>query len=87
MLIRLLALVRKEFLALLKDRRSRMVLIVPPMIQLMVFGYAASFDLKDIPFAVYNEDRGAASRDLPAWKGTKKRDGQAGDGRAGTARG
>ncbi|MEW5770581.1 MAG: ABC transporter permease [Pseudomonadota bacterium] len=66
MLIRLLALVRKEFLALLKDRRSRMVLIVPPMIQLLVFGYAATFDLKDIPFAVYNEDRGAASRDLVA---------------------
>ena len=66
MLIRLLALVRKEFLALLKDKRSRMVLIVPPMIQLLVFGYAATFDLKDIPYAVYNEDRGAASRDLVA---------------------
>jgi len=66
MLIRLLALVRKEFLALLKDKRSRLVLIVPPMIQLLVFGYAATFDLKDIPFAVYNEDRGAASRDLVA---------------------
>jgi len=65
-LIRLLALVRKEFLALLKDRRSRMVLIVPPMIQLLVFGYAATFDLKEIPYAVYNEDRGAAARDLVA---------------------
>jgi ABC-2 type transport system permease protein len=66
MLIRLLALIRKEFLALLKDPRSRMVLIVPPMIQLLVFGYAATFDLKDIPYALYNEDRGAASRDLVA---------------------
>lgn len=66
MLIRLLALIRKEFLALLKDPRSRMVLIVPPMIQLLVFGYAATFDLKHIPYALYNEDRGAASRDLVA---------------------
>jgi ABC-2 type transport system permease protein len=65
-LTRLLALVRKEFLALLKDKRSRMVLIVPPMIQLLVFGYAATFDLKDIPYALYNEDRGIASRDLVA---------------------
>ena len=66
MLTRLLALIRKEFLALLKDPRSRLVLIVPPMIQLLVFGYAATFDLKDIPYALYNEDRGAASRDLVA---------------------
>lgn len=66
MLIRLLALIRKEFLALLKDPRSRLVLIVPPMIQLLVFGYAATFDLKDIPWALYNEDRGAASRELVA---------------------
>ena len=66
MLIRLLALIHKEFLALLKDPKSRMVLIVPPMIQLLVFGYAATFDLKDIPYALYNEDRGAASRELVA---------------------
>ncbi len=63
---RILALVSKEFLALLKDKRSRLVLIVPPLIQLMVFGYAATFDLKNVPFAVYNEDNGAASRQMLA---------------------
>lgn len=63
---RILALVRKEFLALFKDPRSRLVLIVPPLIQLLVFGYAATFDLKQVPYAVYNEDRGIASRDLLA---------------------
>jgi len=66
MLARILALVIKEFLALLKDKRSRIVLIGPPLIQLMVFGYAATFDLKNVPFAVYNEDSGAASRQLLA---------------------
>ena len=66
MLARIFALVTKEFLALLKDKRSRLVLVVPPLIQLMVFGYAATFDLKDVPFAVYNEDSGAASRQLLA---------------------
>ncbi len=66
MLARILALVTKEFLALLKDKRSRLVLIVPPLIQLVVFGYAATFDLKNVPFAVYNEDSGAASRELLA---------------------
>lgn len=63
---RILALVTKEFIALLKDKRSRVVLIGPPLIQLMIFGYAATFDLRNVPFAVYNEDRGAASRELLA---------------------
>jgi ABC-2 type transport system permease protein len=63
---RILALVIKEFIALLKDKRTRVVLIGPPLIQLMIFGYAATFDLKNVPFAVYNEDRGTASRDLLA---------------------
>jgi ABC-2 type transport system permease protein len=66
MIARILALVLKEFLALLKDKRSRIVLIVPPLIQMVVFGYAATFDLKNVPFVVYNEDQGAASRELLA---------------------
>ena len=66
MLQRILALIHKEFLALLKDPKSRLVLIVPPMIQLLIFGYAATFDLKQVPYAVYNEDGGIASRDLLA---------------------
>lgn len=66
MLTRVFALVLKEFLALLKDKRSRIVLIGPPLIQTVIFGYAATFDLKNVPFAVYNEDRGAASRELIA---------------------
>jgi len=65
-LTRIIALIVKEFLALLKDPKSRSVLIGPPFIQLIVFGYAATFELKDIPYAVYNEDRGAISRTLEA---------------------
>jgi len=66
MLRRILALTLKEFLALLKDKRSRIVVIVPPLVQLLVFGYAATFDLNHIPYAVYNEDAGPASRQLTA---------------------
>jgi ABC-2 type transport system permease protein len=66
MLDRILALVIKEFIALLKDRKSRVVLIVPPLIQLMVFGYAATYDLKNVPYAVYCEDKGEAARELLA---------------------
>lgn len=63
---RVFALAIKEFLALLRDPASRMVLIVPPLLQLLVFGYAASFDLNHIPYAVYNQDSGYASRQLLA---------------------
>lgn len=63
---RILALVGKEFLALFKDPRSRLVLIVPPLIQLLVFGYAATFDLKEVRYAVLDQDRGAAARELLA---------------------
>jgi ABC-2 type transport system permease protein len=63
---RIFALTIKELLTLLKDKRSRLVIIVPPLIQLMVFGYAATFDLKHVPFAVFSEDRGIVSRDLVA---------------------
>ncbi|MHB8885612.1 MAG: ABC transporter permease [Methylovirgula sp.] len=61
-----LALIVKELLAVLKDTKSRLVLIGPPLIQLIVFGYAATFDLNHVPVAVYNADQSVASRDLVA---------------------
>ena len=63
---RVLALVLKEFITLLKEGKSRAVLIVPPLIQLLVFGYAATYDLKHVPYAVYNEDPGPGGRRLAA---------------------
>ena len=61
-----LALIVKELLAVLRDAKSRMVLIGPPLIQLMVFGYAATFDLSHVPIAIYDQDPSQASRDLVA---------------------
>lgn len=63
---RVLALAHKELLALLRDAASRAVLIGPPIIQLLVFGYAATFDLKHVPFVVYNQDQGTLSREFIA---------------------
>ncbi len=68
---RIAALMKKEFLAVLKDTRSRLLLVLPPMIQLLVFGYAATYDLKQVPYAIYNEDGGVLSRRLEAdFRGT-----------------
>jgi ABC-2 type transport system permease protein len=60
-IFRVIALVRKEFLAVLKDPRGRFTVFVPPMIQCVVFGYAATFDLSDVPYAVLDQDRSQAS--------------------------
>jgi len=66
MLQRILALIVKEFLALLRDPRSRVVTFVPPLIQLVVFGYAASYDLSQVPYALFDRDHGGAARELAA---------------------
>jgi ABC-2 type transport system permease protein len=65
-LLRILALVRKELLAILKDPRSRAALFGPPIVQCFIFGYAASYDLNNVPYAVFDQDRTSASRDLLA---------------------
>ena len=58
------ALAIKEFLALMRDQRSRLVIIGPPIMQLIVFGFAATYDLNDVPIAIYNQDQGVESRNL-----------------------
>ncbi len=62
----ILALAIKELLAILKDKQSRVILIGPPIAQLLVFGYAATFDLNHIPVAIYDEDHSQLSRALVA---------------------
>ncbi|WP_457575970.1 ABC transporter permease [Desulfomarina sp.] len=63
---RILALVRKEFTTILKDPKSRFVIIGPPLIQFFLFGYAATYDLKNVRYAVYDESRSVLSRQLLA---------------------
>jgi ABC-2 type transport system permease protein len=63
-LLRILALIQKEFLAVLKDPRSRFIIFLPPIIQCLIFGYAASFDLNSVAYAVFDQDHSAASTAL-----------------------
>jgi pyoluteorin transport system permease protein len=65
-ILRILALTRKELLAVLKDPRSRFSLLIPPMLQCLIFGYAATYDLQVVPYAVLDQDRSAASYALLA---------------------
>jgi ABC-2 type transport system permease protein len=65
-ILRILALTRKELLAVLKDPRGRFTLIIPPIIQCLIYGYVASYDLNDVPYAVIDQDNSDASRALLA---------------------
>lgn len=60
------ALIRKEVLAIVKDPASRVILFAPALVQALVFGYAATYDLTHVPYAVLDQSRGAASADLLA---------------------
>lgn len=60
----LMALWRKEFLALFKDPANRVTLIIPAFLQALLFGYAASYDLTNVPYAVLDQSRSSASVEL-----------------------
>lgn len=61
---RLAALIVKELLAILRDRRGRMVLIGPPIIQLFIFAFAATLEVKNVSMAVLDQDRGRWAHEL-----------------------
>ncbi len=65
-LIRLRALLTKEFLQLLRDPRMRFFVVVPPIIQLMALGYAASFDVRQAQVGVVDYAHTQQSRELLA---------------------
>ena len=54
----------KELIQTLRDKRMRITLIVPPILQLIIFGYAANLDVKHIRTAIRDLDQSVASRDL-----------------------
>ncbi|NCO59897.1 MAG: ABC transporter permease [Deltaproteobacteria bacterium CG_4_8_14_3_um_filter_51_11] len=62
--LRVKALLWKEVLQAIRDPRLRFLIILPPLLQLVAFGYAANLDLKNIPIALYDEDRSSVSREL-----------------------
>ena len=61
---RVLHLMRKELIELRRDPRLFGIVIIAPIIQLSVLGYAATTDVKDIPIAIVDADRSPSSRAL-----------------------
>ncbi len=61
---RVYALIVKELLAVLQDNKSRLILIMPPLIQLFIFAFAATLDVTNISMGVLNEDYGKVAYEL-----------------------
>jgi ABC-2 type transport system permease protein len=64
MLARLKQMLIKEFIQTLRDKRTRVILIVPPLIQMLVFGYAATYEIHHVPTVVVDLDHSQESREL-----------------------
>lgn len=60
----LIALIRKEFLAIWSDKKSRIIIIVPPLIQLVLFSFAVTLEVKNINIAVLDRDNTPKSEEL-----------------------
>jgi ABC-2 type transport system permease protein len=58
------AIVRKEFIVVLRDRTTLFFMFFPPLLQIIAFGFALDNDVKHMALAVYDEDRTTESRQL-----------------------
>ncbi len=64
MLPRLLRLIRKELQVILGDKKTRMMLVAPVILQTLIFSFAATLEVRNATLAVYNQDGGAPSIEL-----------------------
>jgi ABC-2 type transport system permease protein len=64
MLQRLLALIKKEILAIRNDKKSLMVVIIPPLVQVIIFSFAATLEVKNIDLVLLNQDGSQKSQEL-----------------------
>ena len=55
---RLRAKIVKELLSILRDPKSRYLLVVPPILQLLIFSFAATLELQHVEIGLYNQDAG-----------------------------
>lgn len=61
---RLKQMLIKELIQVVRDKRTRFILIGPPVIQMLVFGYAANFEIRNVSTAIVDMDHSQESREL-----------------------
>ncbi|MHB1341289.1 MAG: ABC transporter permease [Coriobacteriia bacterium] len=63
---RIAAITQKEYIHIRRDPRTLISILVMPVIQLLLFSYAISFDVRDVPTVILDQDRSTASREYLA---------------------
>src|SRR5262249_1577888 len=66
MWLRVRTLIIKELLTIWRDPTARFILLAPPVIEMLVFAYAATQEVKNVAVGVLNRDTGTYARDLVA---------------------
>jgi len=61
---RLISIIRKEFIQILRDPRTLIIILIIPILQLFLLGYAATTDVRNIPLAVFDQSHSPESRAL-----------------------
>ena len=61
---RILSLIKKEFISIWKDPRSRALIVIPPLLQLLIFAHAATMEVRNIDMVVLDRSQTVQSRDL-----------------------
>jgi ABC-2 type transport system permease protein len=61
---RLLSIIRKEFIQIFRDPRTLALILVMPIVQMFLLGYAATTDVRNVPLAVWDQSRTSESRAL-----------------------
>ena len=61
---RLISLIRKEFIQLWRDKRMLALIVVIPLVQMFLLGYAFNNEIQDLPLAVFDQSHSAESRAL-----------------------
>jgi len=64
MWLRILTLIQKEVLAVLRDPRNRMALVVPPILQLFLFSFTGTLEVKHVALGIWNQDYGQVANEL-----------------------
>jgi ABC-2 type transport system permease protein len=64
MILRLGSIIRKEFIQIIRDPRTLVIILIMPILQLFLLGYAATTDIKNVPLGVWDQSRSPESRAL-----------------------
>lgn len=62
--MRLLALIKKEFLSIIKDKQNSIIVFLAPLIQLLIFSFSINLDIKNIDLAIFNQSNSKQTKEI-----------------------